>query len=87
MPLKKPVDGDFRVQSLFEDSTLCSTTNTTIEKPKNCQYIPDHLLYARVDGIIINSELQWKLNVLNRFIFQSQRKCTGTLYNNSELTA
>jgi hypothetical protein len=31
--------------------------NTYWKSPKNCQYISDHLLYARVDGIIINSEL------------------------------
>ncbi|MFV8353584.1 ATP-grasp domain-containing protein [Flavobacterium sp. XS2P14] len=56
---KKPVDGDFRVQSLFGGQyTLVQPTTTLIEKAqKIVNTFPDHLLYARVDGIIINSEL------------------------------
>nr|WP_309760795.1 hypothetical protein [Flavobacterium sp.] len=56
---KKPVDGDFRVQSLFGGQyILVQPTTTLIEKTqKIVNTFPDHLLYARVDGIIINSEL------------------------------
>jgi len=56
---KKPVDGDFRVQSLFGGQyTLVQPNTTLIEKAqKIVNTFPDHLLYARVDGIIINSEL------------------------------
>ena len=56
---KKPVDGDFRVQSLFGGQyTLVQPTTTLIEKAqKIVNTFPDDLLYARVDGIIINSEL------------------------------
>ena len=56
---KKPVDGDFRVQSLFGGKyTLVQPTTTLIEKAqKIVNTFPDDLLYARVDGIIINSEL------------------------------
>jgi hypothetical protein len=51
MPLiKKPVDGDFRVQSYLEDSTLWFNQLQHIEIVNT---FPDHLLYARVDGIII----------------------------------
>ncbi len=56
---KKPVDGDFRVQSLFGGQyTLVQPNTTLIEKAqKIVNTFPDHLLYARVDGIIMNSEL------------------------------
>ena len=56
---KKPVDGDFRVQSLFGGQyTLVQPNTTLIEKAqKIVNTFPNHLLYARVDGIIINSEL------------------------------
>ena len=56
---KKPIDGDFRVQSLFGGQyTLVQPNTTLIEKAQKIVNIfPDHLLYARVDGIIINSEL------------------------------
>ena len=56
---KKPVDGDFRVQSLFGGQyTLVQPKPELIEKAKKIvSTFPDHLLYARVDGIIINNEL------------------------------
>lgn len=56
---KKPVDGDFRVQSLFGGQyTLVHPKPELIEKAKKIvSTFPDHLLYARVDGIIINNEL------------------------------
>lgn len=56
---KKPINGDFRNQSLFGGQyTLVQPTTTLIEKAqKIINTFPDHLLYARVDGIIINSEL------------------------------
>ena len=56
---KKPVNGDFRVQSLFGGQyTLVQPTTSLIEKAqKIVNTFPEHLLYARVDGIIINSEL------------------------------
>jgi hypothetical protein len=60
MPLiKKPVDGDFRVQSYLEESTLWFNQLQHLLKKstKIVNTFPDHLLYARVDGIIINSEL------------------------------
>lgn len=56
---KKPVDGDFRVQSLFGGKyTLVQPNPELIEKAqKIVNTFPDDLLYARVDGIIINNEL------------------------------
>jgi hypothetical protein len=64
---KKPVDGDFRVQSLFGGQyTLVQPTTTLIEKAqKIVNTFPDHLLYASRRNII-NSELHlMELNVLN----------------------
>lgn len=56
---KKPVDGDFRVQSLFGGKyTLVQPKPELIEKAKKIvSTFPDDLLYARVDGIIINNDL------------------------------
>lgn len=56
---KKPVDGDFRVQSLFGGKyTLVQPKPELIEKAqKIVATFPDDLLYTRVDGIIINNDL------------------------------
>jgi glutathione synthase/RimK-type ligase-like ATP-grasp enzyme len=56
---KKPVEGDFRVQSQFGgEYTLIQPTQDLIEKAqKIVNTFPEKLLYARVDGIIINNEL------------------------------
>jgi glutathione synthase/RimK-type ligase-like ATP-grasp enzyme len=81
MPLTKKPDGDFRVQSLFGGQyTLVQPTTTLIEKAQKIVNTFDHLLYARVDGIIINSELHlMELNVLNPIYISISAKCTGTL--------
>ena len=56
---KKPVDGDFRVQSLFGGQyTLVHPSSKLIEKAqKIVDSLPKDLLYARVDGILVESEL------------------------------
>lgn len=56
---KKPVEGDFRVQSQFGgEYTLVQPTQDLIEKAqKIVNTFPENLLYARVDGIIIDTEL------------------------------
>ncbi|MBK9736066.1 MAG: hypothetical protein IPO92_14350 [Saprospiraceae bacterium] len=56
--LKKPVEGDFRIQSQFggkyqpfiPDKHLIDTAQSIVN------FIQDDLLYARVDGIIVNGE-------------------------------
>ncbi|MBC5863198.1 ATP-grasp domain-containing protein [Flavobacterium turcicum] len=57
---KKPVDGDFRVQTLFGGKyTLVNPSEDLIASAqKIIANFPDRLLYARVDGIIINDQLQ-----------------------------
>ncbi len=57
---KKPVDGDFRVQTLFGGKyTLVHPSEDLIASAqKIIANFPDPLLYARVDGIIINDQLQ-----------------------------
>ena len=56
---KKPVDGDFRVQSLFGGKyTLVQPSAELIEKAqKVVNTFQEKLLYARVDGIVIEEEL------------------------------
>ncbi|WP_291102149.1 MULTISPECIES: ATP-grasp domain-containing protein [unclassified Flavobacterium] len=56
---KKPVDGDFRVQTLFGGKyNLVQPGQELIEKAqKVIDTFPDKLLYARVDGIVIENEL------------------------------
>jgi glutathione synthase/RimK-type ligase-like ATP-grasp enzyme len=56
---KKPVDGDYRVQSQFGGKyTLVQPSQELIEKAqKIVNTFPENLLYARVDGIIIDTEL------------------------------
>lgn len=56
---KKPVDGDFRVQSQFGGKyTLVQPSLELIEKAQRIvNTFPENLLYARVDGIIIDTEL------------------------------
>ena len=56
---KKPVEGDFRVQSLFGGKyTLVQPNEKLIEKAqKIVDSLPKDLLYARVDGILIENEL------------------------------
>ncbi len=56
---KKPAAGDFRIQSQFGGQySLIDPNNTMIEKAqKVVTAFSKPLLYARVDGIIINSEL------------------------------
>lgn len=56
---KKPVDGDFRVQSLFGGKyTLVQPHPEMIEKAqKVVDTFKENLLYARVDGILIDDEL------------------------------
>lgn len=56
---KKPVDGDFRVQSQFGGKySLVLPSQELIEKAqKIVNTFPENLLYARVDGIIIGTEL------------------------------
>jgi glutathione synthase/RimK-type ligase-like ATP-grasp enzyme len=56
---KKPVDGDFRVQSLFGGKyTLVQPSPELIEKAqKVVNTFEEKLLYARVDGILIDNEL------------------------------
>ena len=57
---KKPVDGDFRVQSQFGGHyTLIAPKIEFIQQAqKIVNSFPEKLLYARVDGIIINNQLQ-----------------------------
>ncbi len=56
---KKPVEGDFRIQSQFGGKySLVAPSKKLIEKAQNIvNSFKDKLLYARVDGIIINDEL------------------------------
>ncbi|MES2543807.1 MAG: hypothetical protein V4548_02900 [Bacteroidota bacterium] len=56
---KKPVDGDFRVQSLFGGKySLIQPSEDLIDKAQNIvNTFPSDLLYARVDGIIMDNEL------------------------------
>jgi glutathione synthase/RimK-type ligase-like ATP-grasp enzyme len=56
---KKPVEGDFRIQSQFGGTyKLINPTQELIHKAqKIVNTFPDNLLYARVDGIIIENEL------------------------------
>ncbi|MFV7236301.1 ATP-grasp domain-containing protein [Flavobacterium sp. ZB4R12] len=56
---KKPVDGDFRVQSLFGGKyNLVQPSQELIEKAQKIVHtFPENLLYARVDGIVINDVL------------------------------
>ena len=56
---KKPVDGDFRVQSLYGGQyTLVQPEVELIEKAqKIVDSLPKDLLYARVDGILKENEL------------------------------
>jgi len=56
---KKPASGDFRIQSQFGGQyTLIDPDPALIEKAQNVvAAFSKQLLYARVDGIIINSEL------------------------------
>jgi glutathione synthase/RimK-type ligase-like ATP-grasp enzyme len=56
---KKPVDGDFRVQSQFGGKyTLITPSETLIQKAQQVvNTFHDKLLYARVDGIVIDNEL------------------------------
>lgn len=56
---KKPLDGDFRVQSQFGGKyNLVQPNQDLIEKAqKIVNTFPENLLYARVDGIIIDTEL------------------------------
>jgi glutathione synthase/RimK-type ligase-like ATP-grasp enzyme len=56
---KKPVDGDFRVQIQFGGTyTLMHPNSELIEKAQQIvNTFPDPLLYARVDGIVINNNL------------------------------
>lgn len=56
---KKPVDGDFRVQSQFGGKyTLIQPSQELIDKAqKVVNTFDDKLLYARVDGIVIGTEL------------------------------
>ena len=56
---KKPVDGDFRVQSLFGGKyNLVQPSPEMIEKAqKVVDTFKENLLYARVDGILIDNEL------------------------------
>ena len=56
---KKPVDGDFRVQSLFGGKyNLVQPSQELIDKAqKIADTFPENLLYARVDGILIENEL------------------------------
>jgi hypothetical protein len=88
MPLTKTVDG--WVQSLFGGQyTLVQPTTTLIEKAKNCQYISDHLLYARVDGIIINSELHlMEIECIDPiYISISAKMHWNDLLNNSQINS
>lgn len=57
---KKPVSGDFRVQSLFGGQyTLVQPSAELIQKAKKVlDSFPDQILYARVDGIVVENELQ-----------------------------
>jgi glutathione synthase/RimK-type ligase-like ATP-grasp enzyme len=56
---KKPIDGDFRVQSQFGGKyTLIQPSQELIDKAqKVVNTFDDKLLYARVDGIVIDTEL------------------------------
>ena len=56
---KKPVEGDFRVQSLFGGIyTLVHPSQDLIQKAqKVVDTFKEDLLYARVDGILIDQEL------------------------------
>ncbi|SDG76604.1 hypothetical protein SAMN04488062_10272 [Flavobacterium omnivorum] len=56
---KKPVEGDFRVQSLFGGIyTLVHPSQDLIQKAqKVVNTFKEDLLYARVDGILIDQEL------------------------------
>ncbi len=56
---KKPIEGDFRVQSQFGGKyNLTQPSQELIEKAqKVMNTFPEKLLYARVDGIVIENEL------------------------------
>ena len=56
---KKPIEGDFRVQSQFGGKYIISEPNSELIKKaqKVVDQFDDNLLYARVDGIVIENEL------------------------------
>lgn len=56
---KKPVDGDFRVQIQYGGNyTLVEPTIELINQAKYIlEQIPEKLLYARIDGIVIENKL------------------------------
>ena len=56
---KKPLQGDFRIQIQFGGKyTLCNPTSDLIaQAQKIIDLFPEELLYARVDGIIIDDQL------------------------------
>lgn len=56
---KKPVDGDFRVQSLFggKYNLVHPNPEMILKAQKVVDTFKENLLYARVDGILIDDEL------------------------------
>lgn len=56
---KKPVEGDFRIQVQFggKYTLIEPSSNLVAQAQKIVNRYPDDLLYARVDGIIINNQL------------------------------
>ena len=56
---KKPAENDFRIQSQFGGKyTLTQPKNDLIEQAQAIVHLfPEDLLYARVDGIIINNKI------------------------------
>ncbi len=57
---KKPVDGEFRIQVQFggKYTTVEPSADVIRQAQKIVNTFPDQLLYARVDGIICNNQLQ-----------------------------
>ena len=57
---KKPAAGDFRIQVQFGGKyTSITPTDDLIQQAQTIVYtFPNNLLYARVDGIIINNKIQ-----------------------------
>ncbi|WP_309640470.1 hypothetical protein [Flavobacterium sp.] len=57
---KKPAQGDFRIQVQFGGQYTAFKPNAALieQAQKIVNTFPDALLYARVDGIIINNQLQ-----------------------------
>jgi glutathione synthase/RimK-type ligase-like ATP-grasp enzyme len=81
--LKTPKQGDFRVQQEFGGHTVAYTpTAETLEAAGNIlQKIPGELLYARVDGVILNGQFAlMELELIEPYLFFDYKQGAIELY-------